>query len=106
MHKANEDAQKGKIVLFGCANMAIESEMPADAAAAGLRLREVEIGVRYDVAGSSEHPVTHGVRVLGKWLFSLRFIMDEIINTEQECTLICLNTLYPSRSKNWKKEFI
>jgi glycosyltransferase involved in cell wall biosynthesis len=44
--------------------LAIESEMLADAAAAGLRIQEVEIGVRYDVDGSSEHPVTHGVRVL------------------------------------------
>ena len=29
--------------------LAIESEMLADAAAAGLRIKEVEIGVRYDV---------------------------------------------------------
>lgn len=51
--------------------LAIESEMLADAAAAGLRIQEVEIGVRYDVDGSSEHPVTHGVRVLIKVLHDM-----------------------------------
>ena len=51
--------------------LAIESEMLADAAAAGLRITEVEIGVRYDVDGSSEHPVTHGVRVLLKVLHDM-----------------------------------
>jgi glycosyltransferase involved in cell wall biosynthesis len=51
--------------------LAIESEMLADAAAAGLRLREVEIGVRYDVDCSSEHPVAHGVRVLVKVLHDM-----------------------------------
>jgi len=48
--------------------LAIESEMLADAAAAGLRIKEVEIGVRYDVDGSSENPVAHGVRILVKIL--------------------------------------
>lgn len=51
--------------------LAIESEMLADAAAAGLRIKEVEIGVRYDVDGSSEHPLTHGVRVLLKVLHDM-----------------------------------
>ena len=51
--------------------LAIESEMLADAAAAGLRIKEVEIGVRYDVDGSSEHPVAHGVRVLIKVLHDM-----------------------------------
>jgi len=43
--------------------LAIESEMLADAAQAGLWVEEVEIGVRYDVKGSKEHPVSHGVLV-------------------------------------------
>jgi glycosyltransferase involved in cell wall biosynthesis len=51
--------------------LAIESEMLADAAAAGLRIKEVEIGVRYDVKGSTEHPVAHGVRVLLKILHDM-----------------------------------
>jgi glycosyltransferase involved in cell wall biosynthesis len=52
------------VFRFGQKGLAIESEMLADAAAAGLRIQEVEIGVRYDVGNSSEHPVSHGVRVL------------------------------------------
>ena len=51
--------------------LAIESEMLADAADAGLGIQEVEIGVRYDVDGSSEHPVSHGVRVLIKVLHDM-----------------------------------
>jgi glycosyltransferase involved in cell wall biosynthesis len=53
-----------EIFRFGQNGLAIESEMLADAAAAGLRIKEVEIGVRYDVNGSSENPVAHGARVL------------------------------------------
>jgi len=52
------------IFRFDQKGLAIESEMLADAAAAGLRIQEVEIGVRYDVNGSSENPVIHGIRVL------------------------------------------
>ena len=51
--------------------LAIESEMLADAAAAGLRIKEVEIGVRYDVDGSSENPVSHGIRILVKVLHDM-----------------------------------
>ena len=56
------------VFKFGQNGLAIESEMLADAAAAGLRIKEVEIGVRYDVNCSSENPVTHGLRVLLKIL--------------------------------------
>ncbi|NPV62182.1 MAG: glycosyltransferase family 2 protein [Methanotrichaceae archaeon] len=59
------------VFKFGQNGLAIESEMLADAAAAGLRIKEVEIGVRYDVDGSSEHPVAHGVRVLLKILHDM-----------------------------------
>jgi hypothetical protein len=44
--------------------MAIESEMLADAGNAGLRIKEVGIGVRYDVDGSTKKPVYHGLEVL------------------------------------------
>ena len=37
----------------------------------GSRVQEVEIGVRYDVKGSKEHPVSHGVRVLVKVLHDM-----------------------------------
>jgi hypothetical protein len=56
---------------FSQKGLAIESEMLADAAAAGLHIQEVEIGVRYDVGNSSEHPVAHGVRVLLKVLHDM-----------------------------------
>jgi glycosyltransferase involved in cell wall biosynthesis len=49
---------------FKSNGLAIESEMLMDAANAGLKIKEVDIGVRYDVDGSSEHPVAHGLRVL------------------------------------------
>lgn len=44
----------------------VESEMLADAAEAGLRIVEVEVGVRYDVDGSTRNPISHGVSVLLK----------------------------------------
>ncbi|HUS75047.1 MAG TPA: glycosyltransferase family 2 protein [Methanothrix sp.] len=59
------------VFRFGQSGLAIESEMLADAAAAGLRIKEVEIGVRYDVGVSSENPVTHGVRILLKVLHDM-----------------------------------
>lgn len=61
------------VFRFGANGLAIESEMLADAAAAGMRIKEVEIGVRYDVDGSSEHPVAHGVRVLVKVLHDMEY---------------------------------
>lgn len=48
--------------------LAIESEMLADAANAGLKIKEVEIGVRYNVDGSSEDPISHGFKILIKIL--------------------------------------
>lgn len=49
---------------FRSNGLAIESEMLMDAANAGFNVKEVEIGVRYDVDGSSENPLSHGVGVL------------------------------------------
>ncbi len=49
---------------FKSNGLAIESEMLSDAANAGLKIKEVEIGVRYDVDCSSENPVSHGLKVL------------------------------------------
>lgn len=56
---------------FNQSGLAIESEMLVDAANAGLRIKEVEIGVRYDVDGSSENPVSHGVKILVKVLHDI-----------------------------------
>ena len=54
------------IFRFNAQGMAIESEMLADAGRYGLRVKEVPIGVRYDVDGSTENPVRHGLTVLLK----------------------------------------
>lgn len=51
--------------------LAIESEMLIDAANAGLKIKEVEIGVRYDVDCSTEHPISHGIEVLVKVLHDM-----------------------------------
>jgi len=68
------------VFRFKSNGLAIESEMLADAANAGLKVKEVEIGVRYDVDCSTENPVSHGVGVLNSviWLIAekrpLRYI--------------------------------
>ncbi len=49
---------------FSQKGFGIESEMLADVAKAGLRVKEVEVGVRYDVDCATEHPVSHGWRGL------------------------------------------
>lgn len=66
---------KNTLSLFGFKSngLAIESEMLMDASNAGLKIKEVEIGVRYDVDCSSENPVSHGVKVLVKVLEDLEF---------------------------------
>ena len=56
------------VFRFKSNGLAIESEMLKDASNAGLMIKEVEIGVRYDVDCSSENPVAHGLRVLLKIL--------------------------------------
>jgi glycosyltransferase involved in cell wall biosynthesis len=52
------------IFRFDAQGMAIESEMLADAGKFGLRVAEVEIGVRYDVDCSTISPIKHGLGVL------------------------------------------
>lgn len=66
-------ARTKDIFRFRQSGLAIESEMLADAAEAGMRIKEVEIGVRYDVDGSSENPIAHGVRVLVKVLQDMEY---------------------------------
>jgi glycosyltransferase involved in cell wall biosynthesis len=50
---------------FKNAGMGVESEMIADAVAAGFKITEVPITCRYDVDGSTFNPVKHGMAVLG-----------------------------------------
>lgn len=52
------------VFKFNNDNFGIESEMLMDAANAGLRIKEVEINVRYDVDNSTKGPVSHGLSVL------------------------------------------
>ncbi|MGB9980547.1 glycosyltransferase family 2 protein [Methanobacterium sp.] len=58
---------------FSCIDFGIESEMLMDAANAGLRIKEVEISVRYDVDGSTKNPISHGVGVLMRVINDLEF---------------------------------
>lgn len=61
------------VFKFNCRDFSIESEMLIDAANAGLQIKEVEIGVRYDVDGSTKNPVSHGVGVLINIIHNLQF---------------------------------
>ncbi|RXA21922.1 glycosyltransferase family 2 protein [Methanosarcina sp. MSH10X1] len=61
------------IFRFNAQGMAIESEMLADASRSGLRIKEVEIDVRYDVDGSTENPIRHGLGVLLKVCKDIEF---------------------------------
>jgi glycosyltransferase involved in cell wall biosynthesis len=61
------------IFRFKTQGMAIESEMLADAGKYGLRVKEVEIDVRYDVDGSTENSLNHGLNVLMNILKDIEF---------------------------------
>ncbi len=56
------------VFRFNARGLGIESEMLADAANAGLRIKEVEIGAGHDMDLSTEHKVSHGLRVFMKVL--------------------------------------
>jgi len=58
---------------FGTDQLGIDSEMLMDAAKAQLRIKEVDINVRYDVGKSSVHPFTHGVQVFVGILRNIEF---------------------------------
>jgi hypothetical protein len=58
---------------FNADKLTIDSEMIMDAANAQLRIKEVDVGVRYDVGRSSTHPVSHGLQVLTGVLRSIEF---------------------------------
>ncbi|KKH16925.1 glycosyltransferase family 2 protein [Methanosarcina mazei] len=61
------------VFRFNARGMAIESEMLADAGRSGLRITEVEIGVRYDVDCSTISPIKHGLGVLLMVLKDIEF---------------------------------
>lgn len=66
-------ASTKNVFRFSAQGMAIESEMLADAGRSGLRIKEVEIGVRYDVDGSTISPIKHGLGVLVMVLKDVEF---------------------------------
>ncbi|KKG56904.1 glycosyltransferase family 2 protein [Methanosarcina mazei] len=66
-------ASTKNVFRFKARGMAIESEMLADAGRSGLRITEVEIGVRYDVDGSTMSPIKHGLGVLVMVLKDVEF---------------------------------
>lgn len=66
-------ASTKNVFRFKAQGMAIESEMLADAGKSGLRIAEIEIGVRYDVGRSTEHPIKHGFGVLLMILKDIEF---------------------------------
>lgn len=55
----------------------VESEMTAEAAGAGLRIKEVPIACRYAVDGSTLNPVKHGLGVLNS-------IVCDIVQTKAQ----------------------
>lgn len=61
------------VFRFNAQGMAIESEMLSDAGRAGLRIKEAEINVRYDVDCSTINPVKHGFEVLAMVLKDIEF---------------------------------
>jgi glycosyltransferase involved in cell wall biosynthesis len=62
-----------RVFTFGTDQLAIDSEMLMDAAKGQLRVKEVNINVRYDVGHSSMHPIAHGLQVLVGVLRNLEF---------------------------------
>ncbi len=58
---------------FNSDKLTIDSEMLMDAANAQLRIKEVDVGVRYDVGSSSKNPISHGLQVLSGVLRSIEF---------------------------------
>lgn len=61
------------VFRFNAQGMAIESEMLADAAKSGVRIKEVDIGVRYDVNCSTINPIKHGLQVLLRVLKDIEY---------------------------------
>ena len=61
------------IFQFSSPSLAIDSELLMDAAKAQLRIKEVDVSVRYDVGQSSLHPIAHGAQVLVGVLRNIEF---------------------------------
>ena len=75
---------------FGTNELAIDSEMLLDAANANLRIKEVDVGVRYDVGRSSKHPLRHGLQVMMGVLRNIEFKRPLVVFTAPGLILICV----------------
>ena len=58
---------------FSCTGFGIESEMLTDASNAGLRIKETEIGVRYNIKGHTKNPLSPSIDFLVKIIRNLQF---------------------------------
>jgi glycosyltransferase involved in cell wall biosynthesis len=67
------NARSVKSFKFSENGFAIESEMLKDAVNSGLRIKEVDIDVRYDVDGSTLNPIRHGFGVFIKILHNMEY---------------------------------
>jgi glycosyltransferase involved in cell wall biosynthesis len=79
---------------FSTGQLAIDSEMLMDAAKAGLRIKEVDISVRYDVGHSSAHPVAHGIQVLAGVLRNIEFKRPLVVFTVPGLVLIFIGAAF------------
>ncbi|MGF7119289.1 glycosyltransferase family 2 protein [Methanobacterium oryzae] len=56
---------------FNSTDYSIESEMIIDVSNNGFKIKEVDIGVRYDVNGSTKNPISHGLLVLMRLMLNM-----------------------------------
>ena len=74
----------------------IESEMLIEASNADFKIKEVEIDVRYDVDGSKENPLKHGLSVLFDIIQNMRFHRPIYYYTFPGFLLITLGLVFGS----------
>jgi glycosyltransferase involved in cell wall biosynthesis len=79
-----------RVFTFGTDQLAIDSLMLMDAAKGQLRIKEVDINVRYDVGHSSTHPIAHGMQVLVGVLRNIEFKKPLLAFTVPGLIFICI----------------
>jgi glycosyltransferase involved in cell wall biosynthesis len=82
-----------RVFTFGTDQLAIDSLMLMDAAKGQLRIKEVDINVRYDVGHSSTHPVAHGMQVLVGVLRNIEFKKPLLAFTVPGLIFICIGVV-------------
>jgi glycosyltransferase involved in cell wall biosynthesis len=79
---------------FETDRLAIDSEMLLDASNANLRVKEVGVGVRYDVGRSSKHPVSHGLQVIAGVLRNIEFKRPLVVFTVPGLILVFVGAAF------------